>query len=626
MSLPAQTEVLDHFHPIPNSSLTQPNKLFKKTDTGREYDLIYHRLELNLNPYYDTMSGRVTSYFKVVDSPLNLVEFDLTDALTVDSVTQRGTALEYFHGGSIVAIQLSQAAMPGTIDSLTIYYHGNPTNNPRNSYGREKSRPQNNHPLIWTLSQPYGASHWWPCKDGLSDKIDSMDLLLTIPKGNKAAGNGRLISEKAINDSQVLVHWQHRYPIATYLVAVAVTNYDEFTDWVRFKSGDSLPILNYIFPEYMGFGREPAKATVPIMLLFDSLFGPYPFPNEKYGHAQFLRGGGMEHQTMSFMVDWNFGLVAHELAHQWFGDMVTCGSWSDLWLNEGFATYSTLLSYHALLGRKDWIANNNHSRTRAMEITQGSVYVVDTLNVPRLFSSRLTYHKGAQVLHMLRWLIGDAAFYQGIRNYLSNRNLAYGFALSTDLQRHLELSSGLDLEDFFNDWVYGEAYPEFTVLWQLEGDELVVQLKQKSLTPLVDHYVAPVELLAISASDSSYYRLETYANDTTFRLKIGFVPDSIVFDPNYWILAKSSVIDLSKAMKEVLIYPNPAGQSVTVVYGNMAVSEIELVDLTGKLVLSEQVVAGPNQHVLDLTDVATGLYLMRVIANDAQATSRLFKH
>jgi aminopeptidase N len=235
---------------------------------------------------------------------------------------------------------------------------------------------------------------------------------ITIPKNNKAAGMGNLIKvDTLLPDSGFVYHWQHRYPIATYLVAVAVTNYYEESHFIQLSDGDSIFHLDYIYPSYKPQADTLRWAIDGMMRGFDSLFGDYPFRKEKYGHAMFGRGGGMEHQTMSFMSRLDFDLMAHELAHQWFGNKITCGSWQDLWLNEGWATYSNAIALELIKSKKEHHDFLIKSIGRATRNNGGSVFAYDTTNVNELFNGDMRYRKGAMVLHQLRWQIGDSAFF-----------------------------------------------------------------------------------------------------------------------------------------------------------------------------------------------------------------------
>lgn len=600
----------------------QKSSLFKSS-AGESIDITHVTLHLDVDPSQNDLTAKAVITFKAMTAT-SIVTLDLADNLHIDSLLYNGTSTVFNHQFDVLTITLPQPLTANERGRIQVNYSGDPTNNPYRSYDRSKGRVEDTTGVIWTLSQPYGAHQWWPCKDGLTDKVDSLDMYITIPLGMKAAGIGSLEQVEPIGTKQTY-HWKHRYPITTYLVAFAVTNYDEFTDWVRFPSGDSLPILNYIFPEYIPFGRDPARETVRIMQLFDSLFGAYPFIDEKYGHAQFLRGGGMEHQTMSFMVDWNFGLVAHELGHQWFGDMITCGSWQDLWLNEGFATYLTLLSYDILLSHDDWIANNLHSRTRAMQYRTGSVFVqaADTLDENRLFSSQFTYHKGAQILHMLRWTVGDSAFFAGLRSYLGDQNLRYGFARSHDLKEHIERSSGNDLSDFFDDWLYGEGYPSITATWHQSGDKLVVRLQQDTLAPSVDHYSVPVEILVKNQDTKAYFRLETESNDTTFTLPINWLADSLFIDPNYWILSRNYVIHDNQPAGDLQLYPNPTLNDLTIVNGNTPIQQISVYTVDGKLFREISVNRATNVFTMNTSEWIAGMYFVSVQSENDVRTGRI---
>ena len=201
------------------------------------------------------------------------------------------------------------------------------------------------------------------------DKIDSMDVFITTPLDQLAAGNGKLMSITEI-DGKLVHHWRHRHPIVSYLVALAVTNYEAYSDFVYLTNGDSIEILNYVYPENLDQIKDATKSSIDIMTLFNDLVGTYPYADEKYGHAQFGWGGGMEHQTMSFMGSFSFNLQAHEMAHQWFGDKVTCGSWTEIWLNEGFATYLTGLTYENFSTDEYWPLWKSSTRNSIYESTR----------------------------------------------------------------------------------------------------------------------------------------------------------------------------------------------------------------------------------------------------------------
>ena len=191
---------------------------------------------------------------------------------------------------------------------------------------------------------------------------------------------------------------------------------------------------------------------------YSNIFGPYPFIKEKYGQVQFGWGGGMEHQTSTFIVTPNETLMAHELAHQWFGDKITCASWQDVWLNEGFATYLTSMDAEVLFPQLTLLLRKQEIE-KITSVPGGSVFVDDTSNVNRIFDSRLTYIKGSHLLYMLRWILGDSLFFRGMRSYLNDPSISYGFATTKDLQKNLEKVSGGNLDYFFKEWFYGQGYP-----------------------------------------------------------------------------------------------------------------------------------------------------------------------
>ncbi len=448
---------------------------FHKNPNTSNYDMIYQRMEWYVNPNNSTpyIEGTVTSHYKAIED-LSQVVFELKENMTVNSVSQRGVNLNFSHTGDEIFIDLPQNQNAGQIDSLSITYAGSPV---ETGFGGFTLGNHSGTPIIWTLSEPYGAIHWWPCKQDLTDKIDKIDVIVTHPlrvsgnNGNyKTASNGVLISEEIITDpessEQLLVtHWQHNFPIPAYLVAFAVTNYESYEEICYEGTDHEFPILNYVYPENLGNAQQDTPVTKDIMELFGNLFEIYPYASEKYGHAQCGFGGGMEHTTMSFMGGFGRQLIAHELGHQWFGDKVTCGSWQDIWLNEGFATYCEGLTIEALDGEeafKEWRQNKIGYITSS---DGGSVFCTDTTSVNRIFDSRLSYAKGGMLLHMLRKKLGDDNFFQAIKNYLADPDISFNFANTNQLKTHFENVSGVDLTDFFNNWFYGEGYPLYEVVF-----------------------------------------------------------------------------------------------------------------------------------------------------------------
>lgn len=363
---------------------------------SNNYDVKYYRCVWDIDPAQYGISGSITTYFKPLSS-LDAIEFDAAQALLIDSVFHHQFKISFTRpNNDVLRIKFTESI--ATLDSVTVFYHGSPE--PSSYSFNQRTHGIKNTPIVFTISEPYVAKEWWPCKQTLTDKADSIDTYIIIPKGNKAASNG-ILKEITTNGNKLVFHWKERYPIATYLICAAVTNYSEFTVMADLQNG-LVPVLYYTYPEDSALARTTSNQILNIFHFYDSLFGPYPFENEKYGHAQASDIGGIENQTMTFVGSFDLRLLAHELAHSWFGNKVTCGSWNDIWLNEGFAKYCEYLSLgyseDPILSRgwlkeiSDYIA----------ELPDGSVYVMDTTTYAHIFDYRLSYWKGAYLLHMLR--------------------------------------------------------------------------------------------------------------------------------------------------------------------------------------------------------------------------------
>jgi aminopeptidase N len=596
---------------------TQSRTLRSISSSDYGYTVHHQTLNLQVNPNVsDKLNGVVQIRFRA-QRDLDTLRLDLRDELTVVQVTRGTDTLRQEHRNHQLFVILNNRVSKGTEDSFSVHYYGNPA---RGSgfgyYVRDKHQTGN---IIHTLSQPYGAPYWWPCKSTLDDKLDSLDVLLTTAKGLRAASNGLLVDERDLNDSTVLFHWKHRYPIAPYLVAIAVSNYIPFTDHAHFHNRkDSLPVLNYVFPQSFSSARIEARQTLPMLRMMDSLFGEYPFMKEKYGHAQFTWGGGMEHQTMSFMVNFSWDLIAHELAHMWFGDAVTCGSWEDLWLNEGWATYVNALCYEFLKGKPAFRARLEDMQKYVMSQPGGSVFPTDTQSIGRLFDGRLTYNKGALVLHMLRWQIGDSMFFAGVRNYLASPAHKYGFARTRNFQSFMEDASGQNLSPFFKDWYIGEGYPTFNIEWFMTGNKLKVTLKQTTSHPSVQFYDLKIPVLFRGLPADTLLVMSPRDANETFEFALNTQVEDAIFDPDQWLLAQSVITGRNANLGgsgSIQVYPNPGRAAVQVYSKNQRISLVELCDLSGRQLFSKSLPDGLYGTELDLRSLSAGIYVMRVTAS-----------
>lgn len=577
--------------------------------SSSNFDVTWYRCHWIVDPAVRFIAGSITSAFTITASTASIV-FDLNNALTVDSVLYHGSKTTFLQiPGNGLQVNFPATLSVGQKDAVSIYYKGVPP-----AGGAFVTSTHAGVPVLWTLSEPYGASLWWPCKDVLTDKADSIDIAITYPIAYTASSNGLPVGE-TINGATKTTFWKHRYPVASYLVAIAVTNYSVTMDAASLPSR-LMPVVTYAYPEAAA-SFTPANGIATFCLeRFSQLLTEYPFAQERYAQTQFGFGGGMEHQTNSFLFNSSPGLVAHELAHQWFGDKVTCGSWTDLWLNEGFASYMEYI-YTELTnpgGRLPFLQGWRNSITSQ---PGGSVYVTDTLNEARLFDARLTYRKGGYLLHMLRWKLGDSTFFRGLRRYLNDPLLAYRAARTTDLQRILEAESGQTLGAFFQAWYYGEGYPNYTAVWSQQANgKAQVRLTQAPSHQSVSFYEMPVPLQFKSATRDTIIVVNHHYSGQVFTVSPGFTADTLIIDPLLWILAKDKATQkVSEPLNnDLLIYPNPNSGTFSIVLpvtvtGNTAV---RLYNAAGQLVYSSVIPASAASTEIRTGHLASGIYMLHL--------------
>lgn len=589
--------------------------LMADAQVGNNYDLKYHRCEWEIDPAVSFITGNITSYFKPVASGFNQIEFDLTTALTVDSVKYNNTNILFSQlTGDVLQINIPAVIPINTLDSVSIFYHGIPPGADTASFYRTI---HNGDPIIWTLSEPFGAKDWWPCKQSLTDKIDSIDIIVITPQPNKVASNGLLHSEISLGGN-TLYHWKTTYPIAAYLVGIAVTNYARYSDFVPLQNGDSLEVLNYVYPESLTDAQLQTPNIIKIIQFFDSLTIEYPFANEKYGHAQFSWGGGMEHQTMSFVNSFDHALMAHEAAHQWFGDHITCGTWQDIWLNEGFATYFEGLTEERFFPNT-WMSWKEQKIQSITSAPNGTVLCDDTTSAKRIFDGRLSYNKGAYLLHMLRWKLGDPTFFLSIKNYLNDTLLAGKYAHTTDLITHLETTSGINLNGFFNDWYYNEGFPSYQLEWGQTGSAVKLTVHQTQSHASVSFFEMPIEVTFIGpAKDTTLLFNHTFSGQI-FTPTINFPIIQVKFDPQLWILSAGNTViekqELSAQEDQTLLFPNPTKNNLNILSLNNAntVEYFEITDASGKIVFKSDTYPGTQKLIsISTIGLSKGLYSVKL--------------
>ncbi|MBI5473749.1 MAG: M1 family metallopeptidase, partial [Ignavibacteriae bacterium] len=466
-------------------------------------DVTYYKLDLRITTSPNYLRGKVTVHAKSIRPALASVSLDLTNTLTVDSVKLGGSRLQFIQHPAAVAIQLNRSYGHGEMVVLDVFYRGTPVST---GFGTFEFGEHLGTPWVWSLSEPYGARDWWPCKDHPMDKADSVDVWVTCRNDFKVASNGKLVAIVSNPDSTHTYQWSERYPITTYLVFMSLTNYATFTDWFRYSPTDSMPVINYVLPENLADARDSLSRVIDMLRIFSDRLGLYPFVTEKFGHAEFGRGGAMEHQTMTSLVRYAFGeyVLAHELAHQWFGDLVTCASWRDLWINEGFAAYGEVIYAEGKYGVATY-----HSRARAdMESAKtgvGPVYKSDTTNLRQLFDQPTVYRKGLATLHMLRHVVGDSLFFRSLRSFLSDPRYRFGVATTENFKDVCEVVSGRQLDWFFDQWIYGEKYPRYSYTWQAIPDTdggyiATISLSQTTGTSNPAFFTMPIDFKISSAS------------------------------------------------------------------------------------------------------------------------------
>jgi aminopeptidase N len=598
------------------------------------YDVHFYFLDISAENNTVFISGNVMIGATVTAAVLDTFAFELSGAMVVDSVLFNGIPQEVEHSGDMGYVILEDPLSEGTDFSMKIYYNGlPPTGGFFSGISTVYDTLWNQH-VTWTLSEPYAAKDWFPVKQDLNDKADSVWVFVTTSAENKVGSEGVLTHVNSIPGGKVRYEWKSRYPIAYYLISIAVANYQDYSLWAHPQNmDDSILVQNFIYdtPGCLSQWKGGIDQTAGFIELFSQLFGPYPFGKEKYGHCLAGIGGGMEHQTMTTLGGFNFGLVAHELGHMWFGDHVTCASWNDIWINEGFATYSDYLAHQFLaepIYDSVWL-KIRHDYVKSAP--GGSVYVPDSLlgDIWRIFDSRLSYSKGALLLHMIRFeLRDDPMFFYILTKF--GEEYSFSNASAMDFKAVLEELSGKDFTTFFDQWYYGEGYPVFDINWWQIGDTLHIYSLETASTAATPFFrmIVPYRVIFTDGSDTSLL-LHQDAPVNGFQIFSGKTVDSLEVDPEQWTLHKVNSLRMAIEEPENTVYftigPNPTDGIVRLFMkeGTFAGFTISVSDLAGRMMLEQEVTSSVME--IDLSGWQAGFYLVRVSNGMTNYTKRLVK-
>ena len=594
------------------------------------YDVKWYFLNLNAENDTVEISGDVTIKAEVVWDVMDTLCLHLHQDYTIDSILINGEKKEVVsqeHERMVTGLDMPK----NTVFDAQVFYHGSVGGGGNFFFGITNiTDPRwGGNKVTYTLSEPNNAYHWFPVKQDLTDKADSSWVFVTTAKPNMAASNGLLTNVVELPDNKVRYEWKSIYPIDYYLIFIAVAEYQDYSIYATIpQTGEQLLIQNYIYntPECLSENQAAIDETKDQIEYYSEIFGEYPFSCEKYGHALAYLGGAMEHQTMTTTGYFSEFLIAHELAHQWFGDNVTCASWQYIWLNEGFATYAELLWDEHKNGRED--AFNSFRKYEMANVISygktGSVFVpIEYIDdEDRIFNSTLSYNKGAVLLHMIRYELGDddELFFNILQTY--QKRYKDSVATAEDFKSVLEELSEIDFTTFFEQWYYGEGYPKFFIEWYQSGDKLTLHSEQTTTAPNATPLFTVTYELKITYDDNSSEIVPFYQDETTKQFTYLVTDEktvkSITFNPNNWLLATATIRSIPNAINDintdnrVTIYPNPATTTIYIKFDESLQGEkdIYLFDSTGKI--TQNIKSAGDFYTLDINHLPAGIYFLSI--------------
>ncbi len=531
-------------------------------ETADSTDVQHYRLDIEIDFTLQRLAGRNTLTVRAVRDGVERMVIRLWQGFAATVTVDGRAATVQRRDAQTLEVALGRRYAAGEEFQVAVEYAGTPQTGGMGSISFTTHAAQ---PIVFTLSEPWYAYTWWPVKEDNRDKATA-DLLYTVPASWTVASNGVLVEVENVSGGRKRFHWRTDYPTAPYLFFFSATPYTTFEG--QFVAGDvAMPVQFFIYPEHdTPQNRAAWLRSLDMLGVFGSLYGPYPFLGEKYGIYEFPFGGGMEHQTFTGQGGFAEDLTAHELSHQWWGDMVTCATWHDIWLNEGFATYSEALWEEFAAGSSNPFARQAAMGQLRPTRVDGSVYCYDVGNVNRIFSWNFSYAKGAWVLHMLRGVVGDGTFFEILRVY--RQRFEYRSATTEEFQAVAEEVAGADLDWFFQPWVYGIGAPAYRYGqrgYEVEGRywlDIFLQQVQSGSYPV---FPMPVELAISTAAGVQRTTVWNRERLQHYLIPLDSPVSGVAVDPEGWILATSTVeVAFSEGPPRVVSVTPPPGSRAVV--------------------------------------------------------------
>lgn len=603
-------------------------KLSKVNTSRHEFDVKYYEIFLNwynvLKNSNKNYEGKVTIIAQV-DTSDYLNQIVLHNGLTIDSIKQNNSSLQFTTSENLVTINLDRIYNKNELFELEIYFRRTSTDNPGFYYYSIGSQTLEN--LAYTMSEPSDARYWFPCFDDPSDKADSSKVIVVVPKGYSVASNGLLLSQSSLGDSSIFV-WFNKYPITTYLISVTASKYSLFIQSYTsiYPPNETIEVWNFQWQSDSSRSVYVMRNLPTMLNVFETYYGKYPF--EKYGHAIVspFSHGGMEHQTMTTIhrnwltLDAQSG-IAHELAHMWWGDMVTCETWKDIWLNEGFATFSEDLYREITQGKSAYFSSMNSKANYYFNYNPGyAIY-----NPPQLFNAVISYYKGALVLNMLRYVLGDSLFFQTLRNY---RNaFLYSTATTEDLKNIVNQTAGEDLSYFFDQWIYQPNHPVYVYNWNVvqENNQYQLNFIIKQTQSHYNIYKMPIELKIIFANGDTVIKIWNDERTQSYSFTFEKQPTNLVVDPMNYILKQISRNNTLSVEEENLQlnyklyqnFPNPFNSQTEIRFSIRKFDKVKLSIYSPlgkeiKILIDEFLNEGSYTIHFDGKELSSGIYFYKL--------------